>query len=616
MVIKKIWEQFMKNIFQTGRQVKGDSFIGRAKLVEDLKKRYLTSDGKAAISIVGLPRIGKTSLALNVFDEIPSSIIYVYVDLAERSCYNEIWQEISIEIEEYLNKHNINYDCIKECFEKIKSGNIQWIILTRSVKKFFQELNELKLKVIIVLDEFDKARDLFENTQHFELFRTIFSDAKYNVSAMLLSRRKLYTIEGKTYQSSTFHGVFDDISLCGFDDSGMAEYYDKIFQEGIKLEKKQMEDIEYYAGRSPYLLSIIGHYIIESAEKGEPIDIKNIYKNKCTKIHEYYRDCINILKIDRNLERLVPFVIGPKIGVSQEDKAELEQLGLLSSKEDKYLSISEHFDTYLYSEMLKLPIFETIINLEKKTKHLIHKDMLNIIEEEKICGENINELQKSLLSKFIKEKDIDTYTSFINANQSKYNKDTSYFDVMSLKIAFRIIEKLWSNIFATYFNNDPLNKWQEKFKKCYEARNPVAHGHEEYLSDADKAEVDAYCKELQEILSKALQGVDYPSDEEILNCAKKHSKKCSDLQRPKYPAVKQSSDILEDSLIGKECDFLVEKINGKNKDNLRGIIDGKHKGTIPKNKLLGRKLTEMINKTFRVVITSKNGDNYIVEIKN
>lgn len=590
----------MKNIFQTGRQVKGDSFIGRAKLVEDLKKRYLTSDGKAAISIVGLPRIGKTSLALNVFDEIPSSIIYVYVDLAERSCYNEIWQDISIDIEEYLNKHNINYDCIKECFEKIKSGNIQWIILTRSVKKFFQELNELKLKVIIVLDEFDKARDLFENTQHFELFRTIFSDAKYNVSAMLLSRRKLYTIEGKTYQSSTFHGVFDDISLCGFDDSGMAEYYDKIFQEGIKLEKKQMEDIEYYAGRSPYLLSIIGHYIIESAEKGEPIDIKNIYKNKCTKIHEYYRDCINILKIDRNLERLVPFVIGPKIGVTPSDKDELKALGLLREVGEKYIAISEHFGTYLSAEMLKFPIFEIIINVEKDIKKLINKHIVDIIREAKVCGvRDIKKLQKDILTKVANSDEmIRQYDRFIESSKRQFNRDSSYFDVMSLKIAFQIIEKFWDSCFAKYFKPEGKDEWQVRFKKCGEARNPIAHGHEEYLDDVAKNEVNAYCKKIHDKLSDVLDKAKYPTDEEILK-----------------QATEYKSNFSEDPIIGKEFDFTVRKIGGQQNNNLQGLINGKYKGTIPKNNLQGKNLDDMIGKTIRVVVISKNGDNYIVNIK-
>lgn len=73
---------------------------------------------------------------------------------------------------------------------------------------------------------------------------------------------------------------------------------------------------------------------------------------------------------------------------------------------------------------------------------------------------------------------------------------------MSLGDTFKIIKECWIDIFSKYFNNDNLKEWEYKFSKCVKARNPIDHGHEEYLSGLDKQEIDVICKQIFELLSK------------------------------------------------------------------------------------------------------------------
>ena len=60
----------MSNIFQTGEVVSGESFIGRKKIVDKLKKAYIDNPNSVAKSIIGLTRIGKTSIVKKVFTEV------------------------------------------------------------------------------------------------------------------------------------------------------------------------------------------------------------------------------------------------------------------------------------------------------------------------------------------------------------------------------------------------------------------------------------------------------------------------------------------------------------------------------------------------------------------
>ena len=58
---------------------------------------------------------------------------------------------------------------------------------------------------------------------------------------------------------------------------------------------------------------------------------------------------------------------------------------------------------------------------------------------------------------------------------------------------------LWS--VYKYFNNDDYDIWKEVFGKMGNARNPVAHGHEEFLSEEDKKIIDVYCKKINDQLT-------------------------------------------------------------------------------------------------------------------
>ena len=64
--------------------------------------------------------------------------------------------------------------------------------------------------------------------------------------------------------------------------------------------------------------------------------------------------------------------------------------------------------------------------------------------------------------------------------------------------SIKIIKDCWLDIFAKYFNNAKLSEYEYKFQKCIRARNPIAHGHEDYLTALDKNEVDNYCKAILE----------------------------------------------------------------------------------------------------------------------
>lgn len=514
----------MDNIFCIGGQVRGASFIGRKQEVESLRNNFVKSSVKTAKSIIGLTRTGKSSFVDNAFLDIPETekILYVNVTLGDFSYY-EMWQDIMWKLKKQLQHKGLMDDEIEDLLSNFDEDELKWVKLNHSIKDTFECLNEVDIKVILVLDEFDRASIVFENdTKKYDLLRELLSSPKYNIFAITISRRNLYIIEGTTYQSSTLHGVLDPIYFKGFNETDIGEYYKVLEKYDIYLNEEQKSEIEYYAGSSPYLLSIFGNKLVERKKANKSIDITDVFQNDCKLINDYYRDIQKHLERDGDLKRLVPFVIGPNIGVTQNDRDELVNLGYLLFSEDRTIAVSEYFTQFLSINMLNFSIWDAIISVEKKIKQVIEREMGGLIDFYEVFGETIKDIEREIIKNTPgAQKNISMYDNFIDSTQKKFFKTCTYFDVMSLSDSLKIISNAWS-VFSKYFKETEYSEWREKFDKCGKARNPVAHGHEEYITDIEKQEIDIYCKDILDSIGKVpaeKQGLMVSDDELIKKSA-------------------------------------------------------------------------------------------------
>ena len=353
-----------KNIFQIGGLVCGDSFIGRKNLLEKLKRDLFSDGSNTNKAIVGLTRTGKTSTIKLILSDLPTNTIGIYEDLKTLSSYFDLWQDIFLSLQNEMTKKGISSDTIQEDLNGIEE-DLPWIMLCRTAKRVFEQLANSGIKTVLVLDEFDSASELFENnTSHYELFREIFHDARYNVCGITISRREVHSVEGTTYQGSTFHGVLDDTRLKGFDETDMEEYYSSISEYEINLNDEQKKAIDFYAGNNPYLLSIIGHQIVDTARNGEQIIIEEIVKNKLLLINRYFDDCLNYLVKDGDIERIMPFLNDSNNDIENRDKDELINMGYLRMVGDKTIAVSEYFTLFLI-ETQKRMTHDSLDNCEQ-----------------------------------------------------------------------------------------------------------------------------------------------------------------------------------------------------------------------------------------------------------
>lgn len=520
----------MENIFTIGGQALGKSFIGRRDLLKKFKDLYLKNK-KVTRAIIGITRIGKTSFVKQVFKDFSSDVLIIEENLNEWSTYHELWQDICGQILLFIKKNLDNFDDdVAEIIcdlEHIEQEDMKWVKFNRKIKDIFEYLNDNDVRTIMVLDEFDNAQNIFnEGTKHFELFRILFTDSKYNISAVTISRRQLSDIEGTTYMSSTFHGILDPLYFNGFNDDDLKEYYEVFKNNGIELSDIRRSQIEYYAGNMPFLLSIVGHYVIESYKFNQNSDISYIVENKCKAINDYYRDCIKHLERDKNLTKLLPFTIGPNINVTQNDRDEMINLGYLKVINNRYIAISEHFMTFLKTK-INNNTWDNIINLETAIKIIIANQLVKLVDSYMIYGSDLKQIEYEILIKTprITEKDLSRYSAYIKNTYNTWEINADYIDVMSLADCVKIIDFKYENIFKKFFNDKDKKEVIYQLEKCGIARNPIAHGHEFYINESDRAMINSYCDNFLKVFRDTAQKCHTILSEEfkqkIINTSKK-----------------------------------------------------------------------------------------------
>ena len=192
----------MKNIFVVGSEVKGESQIGYERYINRFAEMLVNTVNN--ISITGLKRFGKTSIAKEVISRVKSqaevNIITVFVDLAKQKSFSDLLISIVNQLEDELLEANsvdnlLEHPIYKRFVERFRSFDPASKSFRDSFDSIFKFVTKQGFKIILIIDEFDKASELFEDTADFEFFRDLCSNRDIGVSLVLVSRRQLYMIE-------------------------------------------------------------------------------------------------------------------------------------------------------------------------------------------------------------------------------------------------------------------------------------------------------------------------------------------------------------------------------------------------------------------------------------
>ena len=510
----------MINPFKSvGKIVTGEDFIGRESAIEELRTRVLNTP-LANAAIVGLPRIGKSSLMKQVFMENADSlweterivaVWYSFVDYNDDAIDGrpeDVFLDILQIIVRTLKMRGFSDDDVNEYVRRASIPGIRFQQLSSEIVGFFDELTIInKIGVIICIDEFDYSKDVFSRS-YFQLLRKITDDYP-SVAVVTTSRRSILDIEKDSGGGSSFYETCLHVFLKPFNDDEVAMQRSLVGE----LSDEEEELIDNAAGNHPFLNALVLMRYFQSRDMEGSID--ESYQD----ILSYYNRLFQrVLKKDHLDDKVIYVYSGFLDAVSQdEEEYILKKYGLFKAvqtepslvthvngsdmQQFEYVPFCGSFNEYMRQLYRKNPYKLIWPRAERSIKLMIskalelkygknHSDWLKPVEE--IVVQNYNQKHFNLLKNQLEDELVHyPENGSDNIVDQLYPRDFNYF-----------ITEFWNDSIGEILGQT-LPYWTERIDFIAgKVRNPESHSRL-LLDDETKSKATIICQEIIDCAQKA-----------------------------------------------------------------------------------------------------------------
>ena len=146
-----------------GRIVHGDRFIGRKTILNNIENRIIHPDNLGNLVIIGMHRIGKSSLAHKAIIEqkenlTKKGVLPIWMGVASYDLSSDFFQALVKRCVREMKRLDWLSDTVQDLADYALETEDSW----DEIKDFFIEVKEIGYRMLLILDEFDHARHLFK----------------------------------------------------------------------------------------------------------------------------------------------------------------------------------------------------------------------------------------------------------------------------------------------------------------------------------------------------------------------------------------------------------------------------------------------------------------------
>lgn len=497
-----------------GSIVRGDRFVGRKKELNTIKQRVL-GQNYGNLAIMGLPRIGKSSLAWEGILENKDTLLKektIPVFFQTGSCEDAVSffrQMVSLLDEEML------FICEDERYLKFGERILKSVKedtdltdFTLAIQKYFKLIKKLGFKVIYVLDEFDSVQSFF-TVANFQLLRELSYNPETKICLVTCSRKTIQEIEAKNGAISNFYGTFSEIRLGMYDDDSLNEYWDRVSSFFNPTDEyKQMTN--FFVGRHPFLLDFFNDFCLQQGlvdHANESIVLDEIRLN----LLNHFNTIQDTLRHEDLLNKAIQLVLGPAYDVTKIEEEKLLKYNFLKIVENQekyniighlvgstfqgksYTCFSDFFTNVFEQNFIAdIDYWPLWTDTEKTVRNLI-----KVYVEEVFGHDWENEIQAkfggnaSWMDRFnqLKRTRINNQRLFPGASDNliDYTLTRDMYDIF-MSVA-------WKDWFGNVFGADK-KPWSTVFSYLADIRNPMAHNNKEFISQDQITKAKEYCEKV------------------------------------------------------------------------------------------------------------------------
>lgn len=503
-----------------GSIVSGSRFVGRKRELSRLRQRVLPKEGFGNFAIMGLPRIGKSSLMwqgvmIHEKELLEEKTIPVWYTASNtHDTFSFLYRICKMIIKK---SHQIADNPLKEFLDErmtelknVEKDNKEQ--LKDIINDLLLELKYSEYKIILLIDEFDAVQK-YMTEDDFGYLRTISYELDKKICIVTTSRKDIKDIEAIGGAVSNFYGTFDNLRLGVFDEDSLDEYWEWIKNYKPDLKDEYIEEAIYKVGYHPFLLDLYNYCHWNQDCK----DVEQSGRNFEIELKDRFETMQNTLIKEKLMSAAIQLIVGPVFDVIEDQTKRLEAYGFIKRipSEEKRRIIGETygpcnedgtsfacFSSYLTNlftlqHLFDIPYWVEWQETERRIRGVIKKYVNTLGDdwENKLCNRfgtdrdwasNFNAL-KSLRSRTLKR--------FTNASSHlvDYTLSSNMFSLF--------IGPAWGDFFANVFlgsssgfRSGNREEWRQKFHFLAEIRNPMAHSNGGFVSQEEITQATAYCK--------------------------------------------------------------------------------------------------------------------------
>ena len=477
-----------------GSTITGPRFIGRENELRNIKARIFGTGGFGSIAIIGLPRIGKTSLVSEAIRRATSdapgqSIIVARVDVGAFGSADSLLRCLVEDLIEGMCVEKIGSELAQKRMNEILARSA---IDFSAVRTVFKSLRQAGIRPVCVLDEFDAGRRVFKDTpRFFHWLRELCSNPEFKAAVVLVAKRRLQDISRLAgYESNYWANVLMTLSLKQFSDGDVIKFLSELEQRNIFLDEMERREVLSFTGCHPYLLDIFGYHAWDHEKRGGRIDI-NWIETTCVKLaREYHQQVTEVLEDGPMLSKAIQVIVGPQWDVTAEDVAALCELGVLRDGDGILRGFSRAFEDHLRIMGRSIDIWPLWRDTERALRDVLERNLEG----------NFGPVWPNALGKARPKLKpmIDECRKLRDAEQKKFgfrNAEPSLLSYSYPMDLYKIMSANWTNLGEPLLGKDKQS-WGLKFNILAKVRNPLAHNRSESVDDGDRKQAEGICREI------------------------------------------------------------------------------------------------------------------------
>ncbi|MFF0492050.1 AAA family ATPase [Nocardia sp. NPDC004068] len=297
---------------EVGTVATGARFVGRGG---ELARLLPVGRGTSSRALVGMPRMGKTSLATALVDEVEDR---------ERTAVH--WIDVST----LGPRTSIVGAVLGLVDQRTWTMGDQFEDMRDALKEVLRSRRARELNTVVIFDEFDTVDSTKEPFFSIRIIREIiYKPHLFGMTALFLCRRRLERIEERVVNLSNLANVATMMALRPFGPAGRAEMIGRGWPNG--LTDRHYELLHSLAGGIPYLLELV---LQELWEDG---NIRTLSDRIMPTFTSYFDSIIRTIAADDMLRALVDIANGgsPIVGINP-----LMDYGLCSRSDSGRLHLS------------------------------------------------------------------------------------------------------------------------------------------------------------------------------------------------------------------------------------------------------------------------------------